>query len=102
FELRVLKNEFPRIALQIPVVADRVASKAAHEIATGAADRSRVLTGAMRAGWGSQGLEISNSIRYAGFNEYGTYKMSAQPMLHPAMEAEADPFFRELAEALWA
>jgi hypothetical protein len=100
-DLRVVKNEFPRIAVQMPIVAERVGAKHAHLIAVGAAERSRVLTGAMRAAWGSHALEISNAIHYVGFNERGTYKMSAQPMLHPAMEAEADPFFVELAAELW-
>ncbi len=101
FELRVVRNEFPRIAVELPILAERVASHAADEIARGAAARSRVDTGAMQAGWDVQGLRISDPVYYTRFHEYGTVKMTAQPMLGPAMEAEADPFFAELAAALW-
>lgn len=66
--------------------------------------RSRVRTGQMKAGW--EVVEITdhsgvlrNTVEHVVYNEYGTRHMSAQPMLHPAAEAEREPFRRRIAKA---
>ena len=61
--------------------------------AAGAADaarRSRVDTGAMRAGWsaaplGINGARVSNPVAHTIYNEFGTFRMSAKPMARPSM-----------------
>jgi len=70
----------------------------------GAADRSRVDTGAMRDGWtfqfeGDQAGSVYNDVPHTIFNEYGTSRMTAQPMLHPAIDA-ARPGFEAALKAL--
>jgi hypothetical protein len=96
----VVQNEFPRIAAGLERRLLEIGLEATHEIAEGAAERSRVDTGAMQAGWHSEGFEVTDPVPYTGFNERGTSKMAAQPMLGPAMEAEAPMFEARLALAL--
>jgi hypothetical protein len=66
--------------------------------------RSRVDTGAMKAGWTAFNTspyeyELANSVPHTIFNEYGTYKMSAQPMATPAVEAAAVRLPKAIGEA---
>lgn len=74
-------------------------NKATADIEARAKARSRVDTGAMRNGWESKPAtdagdaiygEVSNAVEYTIHNEYGTWKMSAQPMGRPAL-AEVGP-----------
>ncbi len=66
--------------------------------------RSRVDTGQMKAGW-TVSMEdeysgyLSNGVRHVVFNEYGTVRMSAQPMLHPAVEEARGPFKHRVRKA---
>lgn len=76
----------------------------AKDIAAGAARRSRVDTGEMRAGWTTAEVDgetsqVGNPVDWSRFNEYGTRYMSAQPMLHPAVEAAREPFRRRIRQA---
>ncbi len=66
--------------------------------------RSRVDTGQMKAGWtvsmeDEYGGYLSNGVRHVVFNEFGTVRMSAQPMLHPAVEEARGPFIRRVRKA---
>lgn len=80
----------------------------AKEIRKTAAARSRVDTGRMRAGW--QAVEVAttgdevkwqvgNPVEHVIYNEFGTVRMSAQPMLFPAVESAREPFRRRIAKA---
>ncbi len=66
--------------------------------------RSRVDTGELKAGW-TVAMEddhsgyLHNGVLHAGFNEYGTVRMSAQPMLHPAVEEARGPFRQRIRKA---
>lgn len=76
----------------------------AKTIARGAARRSRVDTGEMQQGWQTAEVDDDTSAAYnpvahSVHNEYGTRHMSAQPMLHPAVEAEREPFRRKIRKA---
>lgn len=59
-----------------------------------AKENSRVDSGKMQAGWNRSkigtkrqgGWRIYNPVEYTVHNEYGTVKMSAQPMLGPAID----------------
>lgn len=69
-----------------------------------AQQRSRVDTGEMRAGWEIVKLDehrgvLRNGVNHVKFNEYGTRHMSAQPMLHPAVESARQPFARRVRKA---
>ena len=53
---------------------------------------SRRRTGAMAAGWkpvplGVNGARVVSGPHYTIYNEYGTFKMAAQPMARPSMPA---------------
>lgn len=71
---------------------------------TDAQARSRVDTGEMRAGWTAFNTdpwtyELSNKVEHAIYNEFGTSRMSAQPMLTPSIENAAQRLPKALAEA---
>lgn len=56
------------------------------------ANTVRVDTGTMRRGWTAQRLDrfswrVGNSVFYTPFHEFGTSRLSASPMLGPAVEA---------------
>ncbi len=66
--------------------------------------RSRVDTGRMRAGWQTAMQDdhsgyLYNRVPHVKFNEYGTRHMSAQPMLHPAVEQARGPFIQRIRKA---
>ena len=44
--------------------------------------------------------DIAFPAEYAGYVEYGTYKMSARPFLRPAIEAEKDDFFNRMGRVV--
>ncbi len=84
------------------VAAARVST--AKAIRDGAARRSRVDTGQMQAGWvvaevDDETSQVANPVEHSKYNEYGTSRMAAQPMLHPAVEAAREPFRRKIRDA---
>jgi len=81
----------------------QIIESAGKEVESYAKSFSRVDTGAMKSGWqsemtGDMTARISNDVEYTIYNEFGTYKMSAQPMLTPAMEMIAPKL---LSPATW-
>lgn len=91
----VIKSRLGLIAEQAIPKASAAVRKTALDIEGGAKARSRVDTGAMQGSWNTQptgqlSARVSAGVEYAIYNEYGTSKMSAQPMARPAAhEAEA-------------
>lgn len=86
----------------------KVVEKTAKNIAAGSARRSRVDKGEMRDGWVAVEVQTSgdevkwqagNPVEHAIYNEFGTRRMSAQPMLTPAVEAAREPFARDIRKA---
>jgi hypothetical protein len=101
----VTSNRLPALAAAYPQRAGREVRTALFNIEAGCKQRSRVDTGAMRAGWQSQMTgptegEVFNPIEYTPHNEWGTVNMSAQPMAHPAADAEKPGFEARIARAL--
>ena len=48
----------------------------------------------MAAGWraeplGAVGARVTNDVSYTIYNEFGTFRMSAQPMARPSMAVAA-------------
>lgn len=90
--IEVVMNDFPTILRQMPNRARNATKESANRIAIAAARRSRVRTGRMRSEWVARHYddhsEVTNPVPYTVFNEFGTYKMSAQPMLVPSVEEE--------------
>ena len=97
----IISSRLGEIAEQSIPKASMVVRKTAFDVAAGAARRSRVDTGAMRSGWtpeidGVTSATVRNSQQYAIYNEYGTTRMSAQPMARPAAEEARGPFIHAM------
>ena len=84
--------ELERIANQLDVRKHEVGRKIGPDFEASAKAHSRVDTGAMRSAFmvsypgGDVIARLSNDIEYTKYNEFGTYKMAAQPMMIPAIE----------------
>jgi len=99
--VRVTKNEFSRVAQQVPVRANAAVVETSLEVSAEAKVNSRVKTGTMRRGWYTrhQGLfrsRVANPVPYAPHHEFGTHKMAAQPMVTPAIEHARPRFLARL------
>ncbi len=84
--------------------AAQIVETTAKGIQRGAMARSRVDTMRMRNGWqiaqiSEHKWQVGNAVSYVIFNELGTYKMSAQPMLYPSAEEAIQPFHRKMRKA---
>jgi HK97 gp10 family phage protein len=100
-----LIDRFPEVIVTANSRTAEALDKCAARIETGAKERSRVDTGAMRDGWTTERINnfsrlVYNPVYYTIFNEYGTINMPAQPMLKPAME-EAMPEFEDDVKSAW-
>lgn len=85
----------------IPIVVEKTAADATRI----AKEKSRVDTGAMRAGWtfsmvGPKRAIVGNAQEHSVYNEYGTRHMSAQPMIRPAIVQVSQPFFDAISQLL--
>ncbi len=100
-KVQVKFNNFGAIAKQMPVSTRVIVHRHGENIVVGCKRRSRVDTGEMRDGWHLEGtrygVSIVNEVNHTSFNEYGTSRMSAQPMLRPSMAEESGPFFDDMA-----
>jgi len=82
-----------RLIARMPEEAERFTELLAREAEREAIVRTvRVETGTMRRGWHAVRLErllwrVGTSVPYAVFHEFGTSRLSATPMLGPAIEA---------------
>ena len=89
---------------QMPTRVQNARKQAAENIVKGAKRRSRVRTGKMRNGWqaehGPEESTVFNPVDYTLHNEYGTVRMSAQPMLTPAVEDERANFVEAVISAV--
>lgn len=88
--VRISNNRLPDIARQLPIARRTIVARRGAEMRDIAARLSRVDTGEMREGWEfretNQGGVLENQVPHTVFNEYGTVKMTAQPMARPAAE----------------
>lgn len=106
--VEIRSNRLPTIAASLTPGVRAIVQKTGADVETGCKARSRVDTGAMRAGWsfamtGDTSGEVSNAVEHVIFNEYGTATMSAQPMAHPAADAARPGFeaaIKQLASGL--
>lgn len=82
--------------------AELVVAKTTEDIRGDAEGRSRVDTGAMAAGWmafvGGLTGRVEASEDYTVHNEFGTVKMSAQPMAVPAAETARGPYYAAMGQ----
>lgn len=99
-------NNFAVIANGLKAKAHEIVEQTAIQVVTGAARRSRYDTSPgreddprphMRDSWthemkSSTEAEVSNPTPQTVFNEYGTTRMPAAPMLTPAMDEDGKPY----------
>lgn len=99
-DIKVDTTKLDRLSENMKNLVGAATGEASAAVVRAAKDYSRVLTGDMRSGWnrsrigrGNQGgWRIYNTVPYTVYHEFGTWKMSAQPMLGPAMDEEAYEF----------
>jgi len=102
----IVESRIPEIIAVAEAETQRATQQAANNIVHIAKDRSRVETGAMKAGWqsrrapGNKTYEVLNPVTYTVYNEYGTINMGAQPMLAPAVEETRETFKNDIRE-IW-
>ena len=99
----VIKSRLGLIAEEAIPKASAAVRKTASDIEAGAKARSRVDTGAMRGSWNTQptgtlSARVSAGVEYAIYNEYGTSRMSAQPMARHAAHAAEAPFLAAMKQ----
>lgn len=99
-------NHFGQIGAALHKQASEIVRKTAFDVLAGASQRVPVDTGALKNSGhvedGSSDLEkiVSYPMDYAGYVEYGTVHMAAQPYLTPAIEA-ARPGFEAACKQLF-
>ena len=91
--LEIKNNKLPKAVAELKPGLEAIVAKWAFDAIAGAEQRTppRVDTGAMMAGWQANKTDelewtLSNTQDYAIYNELGTVKMAAHPMLIPAAE----------------
>lgn len=99
--LEVKKNEFEKIASELPVKAAAVVHETALEVSARTKASTPVRTGKLQRGWyvrheGAFRSRIANQTRYWPFVEFGTHKMPAHPMVTPAVEGLRASFIARL------
>lgn len=96
-EVRMVYNHFGKIRAETKPNAKRAIKKAGFDMVAGAQERSRVDSGAMKDAWQFE-MEselvgvVFNTVEHSIYNEFGTYKMAAQPMIRPAVEQVGPSF----------
>lgn len=98
-----------RIAGQVDAAVQQALDETAQAAKTAAQDRARVDTGAMRdsieaevstTGGGRRRMVLSIGVDYGIFHELGTSRISAAPMIRPAIDQEAPKLTARIRAAL--
>ena len=96
-ELRKVVDQWTPLLAKLTGQPNRIAEEKAGEVATDmkelAQELVRVRTGYLRSTIHAEAegttVTLGASADYASYNEFGTYKMSAQPFLRPAFDLYA-------------
>ena len=103
-EFIVNRNEFGRLASRLRSRVADASQETAEAIVEDAKQRVPVDTGELRDSIDARsegiGYIVEATAGHAGFVEYGTRRMAAQPYLTPAAEAQRAPFIERLKRAL--
>lgn len=96
-------NHFPRIAAELPAIAERIVAKTAMDLEAHAKTRAPVDTGTLKnsiqAFRVAQGhWRVVVGAEYGMYVEWGTVHMAAQPFFQPAVVAVSGPFRAALRE----
>ncbi len=102
-DAKLVFNHIPEVVKRAEKRAVEFTDQAAHRIADGGRARARRDTGEMAAAFEVVGIEMAreviNTSAHFIYNEFGTRKMSAQPMLTPAAKDEAQDLEKNAASA---
>jgi HK97 gp10 family phage protein len=106
--IEIKSNRLRELASRAPKLAAGVIRTTVAEIAADAQQRAPVDTGALRDSIkgrviNQQAGEVTaggGEVDYAGYVEYGTVKMGAQPYMHPAADAARPRFEAAVAQAI--
>jgi hypothetical protein len=95
-------NHFGAIAASLKPKAHAIVAETIVEVRDSAKAHSRVKTGKMRDGWTAEQTSdtagtVYNEVTYTPTHEFGSTKIVAQPMLHPAMDEARPDFDAKLA-----
>jgi HK97 gp10 family phage protein len=108
-KMRLTKNDFPAIAKNVPIRRRVVVQRRGEQIVEIAKAKSRYDASNtedghkhMRDGWQwvetNQGGRLENDVEHTSYNEYGTSKMSAQPMARPAFAEVVPLIIKDLSD----
>jgi HK97 gp10 family phage protein len=93
----IVFNRIPEVIAAVEKSAQENVARVAREIEQDAKANAPVQTGYLRESIEAQvegkSAEVVAGAEYAGFVEFGTYKMPAQPFMSPAIDAHKDGFF---------
>lgn len=103
--VKLVFNRLPELKGQVRRRASQAVRKTAFDVEAGAKARSRVDTGNMKNGWQTEieddlNAWVYNDVEYVVHHEFGTHKMSAQPMAIPAAEEVRPSFNAAMKELL--
>lgn len=100
--LKSLNRKMERIAKAVPGAAEDACLKGALLIEGEAKQRCPVRTGMLRNSIASEriprGAQVGPHTEYAAYVEYGTYRMSAQPYMRPAVFIQKDQVVKLVGE----
>ena len=104
-QIRVVFNDFPKIAAELPAKTGAAVTETATAIESAAKAAVPVLTGTLQASiqaepTGPSTATVSASAPYAGFVEYGTGRGPAQPFLTPAAHQQEPALITRIQAAL--
>ncbi len=98
-------NRIPEITARFPGAVRAAVAKAAYDIEADAKTLCPVDTGALRGSIKTQvegtSAKVTASMEYAGYVEFGTYKMAPRAYMRPAADIN-EPKFIAAMEALAA
>lgn len=98
-EYRIVENKIPALMVRVEAVARAAVKEVADKIATSAQEYVPVDTSALHdtirsvstgAGKEAEVTAGDDTVDYAAYVEFGTYKMAAQPYLSPAVDDHRD------------
>lgn len=103
---KIVDNRIPAIVSAFPGLMEQVVAKTAFDIQETAQNLAPVDTGYLAGTiWtDNMGLraEIKPAAEYAGYVEFGTYKMSAQPYMRPSADIHEPEFTQAIDVAIRA
>jgi len=101
---KIVDNRLPEIIAKVPGLVSAAVKKTAFDIETDAKQFSPVDTGTLQGSISAEVEEFSAAIaphtEYAGYVEFGTWKMGAQPYMRPAADKNAPKFEAAITEIL--